>query len=146
MKKKVSFKTKLLKFLSEVSFWWGVAITPTFFIMGVSEIASGSSDIATWLSATIIAGVLPLVAGYVGRKRIKKLIELESIIDLERIALNIAQANRGILNITLLSVRAEMSIEEAKATLENLVESGVLSPEINDEGSVIYICKDLINK
>lgn len=145
MKKGASLKTKMLKFLSDVSFWWGSVFTSAMTIGSlVDRDFPYDGRIAPLILGTAIGGVLPLLLGYFGRKKLKRLIQLENIVDLERITLIVAQSNNGTLSPTLLSMKADISIEEAKQTLESLVEKGVATVDINNDGTVVYIFKDLM--
>jgi len=66
---------------------------------------------------------------------------------LERIILNLAKENRGILTVSEVALAADIPIDDAKNYLENLVSKGIA--EIKNRrttGSVVYVLMDFVDR
>ncbi len=105
---------------------------------------SPKSSLATDISATIIFGNIPLVAGVLlvraGRvQRRRKLIESS-----ERQLLAIARNHSGKLTATLVAMETPLSIDEAREILEMFVTRGVVDMIVDDNGVVLYYFRELM--
>ncbi len=145
--KTVSKKTKTFKWFADFSFWWGAFYSVIFVIAVIADPKIMFGDGAFWntLVTAFFISILPFGAGYFMRKKVKKLIHLEELVNLEKIVLNIAQRNKGFVSAGLVSVKATIPFEQANEAIESLVIKGILLPNVTEEGSIIYKCSDLVN-
>ena len=61
---------------------------------------------------------------------------------LERIILKYAKENKGILTISDVALAANISINEAKKYLDNLVSKGIAELRVRKTGSIVYVMQD----
>ena len=69
--------------------------------------------------------------------------EKESI---ERVILRTAKANKGILAASEVALAANVSVEEAKKTLDYMVSKGHAELRVRQSGSLVYTIPDLLDK
>ncbi len=77
-------------------------------------------------------------------KKEKSEILIKQFRELDFVVLNLAKENGGYLTPTVFSLRASVSIEEAKQILDKYIERGIAQIEVTDEGIVKYIFPELI--
>jgi TM2 domain-containing membrane protein YozV len=65
---------------------------------------------------------------------------------LERIILKLAKENKGILTTTEVALAADITIDEARKTLENLVSKGYAELRVRKSGGLVYIMPDIKDK
>jgi TM2 domain-containing membrane protein YozV len=65
---------------------------------------------------------------------------------LERIILKLAKENKGILTISEVALAANITIDEAKKYLENLVSKGIAELRVRKTGALVYVMPDIMDK
>ena len=65
---------------------------------------------------------------------------------LERIILKLAKENKGILTVSEVALVADISIEEAKKYLENLVSKGIAELRVRKTGALVYVLSDFTDR
>ena len=65
---------------------------------------------------------------------------------LERIILKLAKENSGILTISEVALAANISIDEAKKYLDNLVSKGIAELRVRKTGALVYVMPDIMDK
>jgi len=145
--KSISKSTKRLNWFANFSFWWGLLYTIVFILAVIADPKVLFGDGVFWSSlfSAFFVSILPLGAGIFLRKKVRKLIEIENLVNMEKIVLNIAERNKGFVTPALVSVKASVSTDEASEAIENLVVKGLLIPFVSDEGAVVFKCADFLN-
>ena len=64
----------------------------------------------------------------------------------ERVILKLAKENKGILTVTDVALGADITIEEAKKYLENLVTKGFAELRVRKSGTLVYVIPDMADK
>jgi len=64
----------------------------------------------------------------------------------ERQILKLAKESKGILTISEVSLRVDISLDEAKNFLERLVSKGFAELRVLDGGTIVYVIPDLLDK
>ena len=64
----------------------------------------------------------------------------------ERVILMLAKENKGILTISDVALRADITMEEAKKHLEALVSRGFAELRVRKSGSLVYVIPDMADK
>ncbi len=122
-----------------VSFWWGI-LTTGFIVIGA--LADPSQIDSSLIGGTVALGIAPLVVGYLMKQKAKKEKTLNSKKTLERLVLETISNNNGELSATELSLKGNISYDEANAALEYMVTKGIIYPEVTNEGIVVYVCEE----
>ena len=65
---------------------------------------------------------------------------------LERIILKLAKENKGILTISEVALTANITIDEAKNYLENLVSKGIAELRVRKTGALVYVMPDIMDR
>ena len=78
-----------------------------------------------------------------GQARVIKDVPKES---LERIILKLAKESKGILTMSEVALAANISMDEAKRYLENLVSKGIAEIRVRKTGSIVYVMPDIMDK
>jgi TM2 domain-containing membrane protein YozV/predicted transcriptional regulator len=65
---------------------------------------------------------------------------------IEQIILKTAKANRGVLTASELALSANISVDEAKKTLDTMVSKGFAELRVRESGALVYTIPDLMNK
>jgi TM2 domain-containing membrane protein YozV/predicted transcriptional regulator len=65
--------------------------------------------------------------------------------NVEHVILKLAKANKGILTASELALSANISIEEAKKTLDALVSKGFAELRVRQSGTLVYTIPDLMS-
>ena len=65
---------------------------------------------------------------------------------LERIILKLAKENKGILTISEVALAANISIDESKKYLENLVSKGIADLRVRKTGALVYVMPDIMDR
>jgi len=63
----------------------------------------------------------------------------------ERVILKTAKANKGIITASELSLSAQIPIEEAKASLDAMVNKGYAELRVRQSGALVYAIPDLMD-
>ena len=64
----------------------------------------------------------------------------------ERAILKLAKENKGVLTVSDVALRADVSIDEAKKLLETLVSKGFAELRVRKSGSLVYVIPDMADK
>jgi predicted transcriptional regulator len=64
----------------------------------------------------------------------------------ERVILKLAQENKGIISLSDLALGADISIEEAKKHLDNMVSKGFAELRVRKSGTLVYVIPDMADK
>jgi predicted transcriptional regulator len=78
-----------------------------------------------------------------GEVRVVKGREKES---LERIILKLAKEKKGILTASDVALAAEISVDDAKKTLDALVSKGIAELRVRKTGTLVYVIPDIMDK
>ena len=65
---------------------------------------------------------------------------------LERIILKLAKENKGILTVSEVALAANISIDESKKYLENLVTKGIAELRVRRTGALVYVMPDIMDQ
>lgn len=79
---------------------------------------------------------------YADDGQVRKVHEKEST---ERVILRLAKQNRGILTPTEVALEANVSIEEAKKSLETLVSKGFAEIRVRKSGTIVYTLPEMMD-
>ena len=69
-----------------------------------------------------------------------------SKISLERTILKLANENKGILTVSEVALAANITIDESKKFLENLVSKGIADLRVRKTGTLVYVMPDIVDK
>ena len=64
----------------------------------------------------------------------------------ERAILKLAKENHGILTVSEVALAANISIDEAKKYLDNLVSKGIVELRVRKTGALVYVMPDIMDK
>ena len=140
--KSQSFKLRIQK-LSAYSL-----ITFGLFLLAIlipSTFDTNQNDYAAMIGATIAFGILPLVSGVLLLNSVNKKIKKEIDDYNERVVLNIARKNNGILTATEFSEQTEFNLTDATKILDSFVIKGIAIADVSENGLIEYRFKDFIN-
>lgn len=108
-------------------------------------IENNLQELAPGFSAWLIFGILPLIIGFLKRKQVKiKQLEAQKV-HRHTSLLRLAKAHQGILSTSEVALSLGVSIDEARDVLEEAVANGICTVEIDDNGNLDYIFRDLIS-
>ena len=65
---------------------------------------------------------------------------------LERIILKLARENKGILTVSEVALAADISIDDAKKYLENLISKGIAELRVRKTGALVYVLSDFTDR
>ena len=65
---------------------------------------------------------------------------------LERTILKLAKENKGILTVSEVALAANISIDESKKYLENLVSKGIAELRVRKTGALVYVMPDIMDR
>ena len=65
---------------------------------------------------------------------------------LERIILKLAKENKGILTVSEVALAANITIDESKKYLENLVSKGIAELRVRRTGALVYVMPDIMDR
>ena len=110
------------------------------------------TNINIFIFVGVFAGALPMIRG-VGRmiesrvaKSEQKQVEDRSSETTERIVLSLARSQRGQLTPTMIAVNSSLSLEQAEAKLNELVDKGYASLEVAGDGRLIYTFAEFLER
>lgn len=108
-------------------------------------IKNNFQELGPGFTAWLIVGILPLTIGYLKRKQIKiKQLEAQKV-HRQTSLLRLAKAHQGTLSTSEVALSLGVSIDEAREILEEAVTKGICTLEIDDNGNLDYIFRDLIS-
>ena len=131
--KSQSFKLRIQK-LSAYSL-----ITFGLFLLAIlipSTFDTNQNDYAAMIGATIAFGILPLVSGVLLLNSVNKKIKKEIDDYNERVVLNIARKNNGILTATEFSEQTEFNLTDATKILDSFVIKGIAIADVSENGLI----------
>jgi len=65
---------------------------------------------------------------------------------IEQIILKIAKENKGILTVSEVALSAQISIDEAKKLLDDLIKKGFAELRVRKSGTLVYVIPDMADK
>ncbi len=130
-----------------ILFYLGIFGTGLMSVGLISEIINPNEDIqiAPGITALLIFGIIPLFLGFYKKRQLKKLLLVNKKTGRFNSLLKLAKIKNGILSISEVSLELEISIDEARDVLEEAVTKGICTVEIDDNGNLDYIFRDLIS-
>ncbi len=132
-------KSKGFKRFAHFSFWWGAIFTSAGLINFISGNASLSPDDGGFL----LISVAPLVVGYYMIRKYKAADKKKEQLKQEMRVLKAIANHNGRITVATLSMETGMSIDESRLALEQLAGRLAISADVDDNGTIIYICNDL---
>lgn len=134
------FFANLLWILGIVNIFYGLFLTV------FSIVNEGADLINAAILATIFMGLVPFYFGYRMRKNYKSYDNLRMLRKYEQLVLRSIAESGYTINAATLSLKTGLSLAEANYALEQLTKNGFLTPEIDENGSVYYVCPQLMKK
>lgn len=134
-------KSKLIKFFGDFSFWWG-AVFSGFGML--SAMFTTPEQLSAMILGTAVTGFAPLAAGYYIRRQYKKTSQVDELAHFEQSVLSAVRANNGRITVAQLALSSGMSIDDCQNALNYMVSKSILSPEINEDGTVLYINREFM--
>jgi hypothetical protein len=95
-------------------------------------------SMVTDMLLTVLFGILPLVCGVWLYKRVRQAVTRRAVDDSEKIVLHLAQQHHGILTVVEVAANSTLSVEQAKATLDQLNIKGFNEMDVSDAGIIVY--------
>ena len=110
-------------------------------IAGVSiQALEGTSkySLVTDVLLTILLGLLSLGYGVWLYRRVRQAVTRRTVDDSEEIVLRLAQRRQGVLTVVEVAANSTLSVEQAKATLDQLNLKGFNEIDVSDAGILVY--------
>jgi hypothetical protein len=110
-------------------------------IAGVSiQFLEGTSKYSTVTDVllTILLGILPLGYGVWLYRRVRQAVTRRTVDDSEKIVLRLAKRRQGVLTVVEVAANSTLSVEQAKATLDQLNLKGFNEMDVSDAGIIVY--------
>ncbi len=121
---------------------WGLFYTVFGGAFVVSSLLSNSVQETDF--TVLLMGVVPLIIGYLMRKKYKMSIKVGKLREYEHIVLKYLAENDNKINEVQFSLKTALSTTEAKTILNSLTENGILSLEVDSNGNIYYTCPKII--
>lgn len=110
-------------------------------IAGVSiQALEGTSKYSrvTDVLLTFLLGIVPLVGAVWLYKRARQAATRRTVDDSEKIVLRLAKRCQGVLTVVEVAANSPLSVEQAKATLDQLNLKGFNEMDVSDAGIIVY--------
>ncbi len=120
----------------------GIAAGLIFSILGISIILKG--DIKTGGIVGLLFGLLPLSLGIWLTTRIVKHLKEKKFREIEKNIIATAIKHGGSITLVELTLKLDISIEEAQKELDLLTQKDIFELEVNDEGVLVYHLKETL--
>lgn len=121
--------------------WPGVL----FMIAGLVGIIMPESDHELSMASTaFLMGLVPALICTIVLFRIQKKLRGRMDEATERMILNLAKSQKGILTVGLLSANTNLSMSQSKELLNKMVINGAASADSNSNGAIEYVFHDFV--
>lgn len=145
----VIFKGKSVFYKFFANLLWVVGIVNIFygiFLVIFSLIEKDLGLTGPFILVGALFGLVPFYFGHKMRKKYKSYDNFGVLRKYEQLVLRCIAENENVINAATLSLKTGLSLAEANYALEQLTKNGFLNPEIDENGSVYYVCSQLIKK
>ena len=95
-------------------------------------------SLITDMMLTLVFGILPIACGIGLYKRVRQGVTRRTVEDSEKIVLQLAKKRHGVLTVVEVAANSALSVEQAKATLDQLNIKGFNEMDVSDAGIIVY--------